>query len=382
MDTITVIIILVALGLISLGIYFILRPGKPGRTTESLYSDGLRLLLEGKLEEAAEKLKTVVRKDTDHVDAYIKLGDIYRQNGQHSQALKVHQSLTVRRNLTPGQKIDIYMSLVEDHKARGAYEKALEITDKVLELDKRNLQGLRARMDLYRQLNRWEEAGELLQTIGKVTGEEDPKAEALYKIEEGRELERNGDAHEGRIRYRKALKIDPENCAALLYLGDSYDREERTSEAVENWKKFGEQCPELLHLVADKIEQRLFELGNFSEVEQYYKQLLKSSPENTEAATGLANIYEKKGEVQAAINSLENALEKTPDALRARIMLARLYNGQNSSQAVEEELDTILNTVSSKEHYFCAECGYDSDLPIWLCPECYEVDTFFDEQIS
>jgi len=381
MDTLTVIIILAALGLISLGVYFILRPGRPKRTTESLYSDGLRLLLEGDLERAAEKMKTVVRRDTDHVDAYVKLGDIFRENGQYNQALKVHQSLTVRRNLTPGQRIDIYMSLVEDYQAREEYQKALEYTEKVLEIDKKNVQGLRARMHLYRELDRWEEAGEILQAIGKYTGEEDPKAEAIYKIEEGRVLERNGDAHEGRIRYRKALKTDPENCAALLYLGDSYDREDRTSEAVENWEAFGEKCPALLPLVADKIEQRLFELGNFSEVEQYYQKLLKQSPENTEAAVGLASIYEKKGETDAAVSALENALEKNSDSLRARVMLTKLYNAQESKQAVDAQLDQILRITTDRQTFTCHECGYESSEPVWLCPECFATDTFFNETL-
>ncbi|MBD3275290.1 MAG: tetratricopeptide repeat protein [Candidatus Marinimicrobia bacterium] len=372
------IIVLAGLGVLSLILYFALRDREPRRTTESLYSDGLRLLLDGQLEPAAAKLKQVVRRDTNQIDAYVKLGDIFRKNGQHTQALKIHQTLTVRRNLTQGQQIDIYYSLVQDYKAIKQYDKALDTADKLLQIDKKHIKGLKAKMQIYRILDRWEEAGEMLKSIQKYTGTKDNALLALYKVEEGRSLEAEGEKKEGRIRYRKALKLYPESCAALYYLGNSYDDEGRTEEAVENWKQFGETCPELLHLVSDAIEQRSFDLGNFNEVEEYYQKLVSKYPENIEAAASIAGIYEKKGQLQDAINSIENALHNAPDSLRAHTLLAKFYNRENSSnKKVDEELDSILASIVKNKTFQCKECGNTTSDVQWICHECYTPYAFF-----
>ncbi len=348
MDTIYLLGILLGVGVVSLILFFIFRPSRTKRTTDSLYGEGLRLLLEGDTQEAAKKLRAVVRRDTDYVDAYLKLGDIFRQNGQLKQALKVHQGLTVRRNLYPAQKIDIYHSLVKDYQAAGDYKRALETVDKLLDIDKKNLKGLRAKLAIYRRMRRYEDAGEIMKTIQKTTGEEDPASLALYRVNEGLKLQEQGNGHEARIRYRRALKIDPRCCAALFYLGESYDKEGRREDAVEQWKKFGRTCPDLLHLVNGKLEQQLFELGNFQVIEQYYKSLLTKQPDNIEAAAGLASFYEKKGETGAAIETLESAMEKEPESMRARILLAKSYNKQNKTRQVEEQLEALLALLTEQ----------------------------------
>jgi len=377
MEPMYVIIALAVLSIVSLILYFFLRPSAPKKTTESLYSDGLRLLLDGELQEAADKLKQVVRRDTGHIDAYIKLGDIFRQNNQHTQALKVHQSLTVRRKLAQGQQLDIFHSLVQDYNELQQYEKALQYADKMLDIDKKNVKGHEAKLDIYRETNRWDDAAEVLRAIQKITGEDQSQTLALYRVEEGRNLEKSGDAKGGRIQYRKALKLDSGCCAAYYYLGNSYDEENRSEEAIENWEKFGEICPDLLFLVSDMIEQRLFELGNFSEVERYYRRLLESQPDNIEAAVGIAAFYDKKGDTTAAIRFIENALDKAPDSLRARIVLTKLYNENQSHDAVKNQLDQMLNVVSEQVKFTCGHCGHESREALWLCPSCHQTNTFF-----
>lgn len=349
MNTIYIIIVLAAVGVISLILYFALRPAGAKRSVDSLYSEGLRLLLEGKLSEAAEVLKEVVKRDTGYVDAYIKLGDIYRERGNQRQALKIHQTLTVRRSLYPGQKLDINYSLLQDYLALNDPEKALRYADKMLDIDKKNIKALHAKLDIHKQMNRWEDAGEILKSIQKYDGKENPAELAMYKVQEGLRLEQQNEGHEARIRYRRALKIDLNCCAALYYLGISYEKEGRIEEAIEQWEAFGEQCPDLLSLVAEKMEQRLFELGNFSEIERFYTNLLKTHPENIEAAAGLASFYEKKGDVQSAIRSLEGALEKEPDSFRARLLLVKNYSANNQNTQVEKQINAMLKELSREQ---------------------------------
>ncbi|HIC38601.1 MAG TPA: hypothetical protein EYO79_03925, partial [Candidatus Marinimicrobia bacterium] len=89
------VIVLIAAG-IAAAVYF--RPKKP-RRFESLYTDALNAIVRGNSKTALKLLRDVVKQDTNHIDAYLKMGEILREEGNSQQAIKIHQSLTVRPNL-------------------------------------------------------------------------------------------------------------------------------------------------------------------------------------------------------------------------------------------------------------------------------------------
>ena len=67
--------------------------------SNKLYTEALNMLVRGDSENAIRLLRDVVKQDTNHLDAYLQLGDILRQEGNSQNAIKIHQSLTVRPGL-------------------------------------------------------------------------------------------------------------------------------------------------------------------------------------------------------------------------------------------------------------------------------------------
>ena len=70
--------------------YFFSRKKKIPRTN-SLYTDALNAMVNGDQSNAVALLKQVVKQDSNHVRAYLQLGNILR-NENPEQALKIHQS--------------------------------------------------------------------------------------------------------------------------------------------------------------------------------------------------------------------------------------------------------------------------------------------------
>ncbi|MEW5994737.1 MAG: tetratricopeptide repeat protein, partial [Candidatus Zixiibacteriota bacterium] len=60
----------------------------------SLYVEALRDLLDGKRVAAFSKLRQVVTEDSNNLDAYLRLGQILRENKKPDRALQVHRDLT------------------------------------------------------------------------------------------------------------------------------------------------------------------------------------------------------------------------------------------------------------------------------------------------
>ena len=116
--------------------------GKRKRLKKSLsspYTEALSALINGEKIKAMNKLREVVKHDTDNLDAYLKLGDIYREYGKYLQALRVHQSLTVRKGLTNYQKLSIWKSLLQDYRLLKEWDKAIKHSEMITELDKNNM---------------------------------------------------------------------------------------------------------------------------------------------------------------------------------------------------------------------------------------------------
>ena len=76
-------------------------------------------------------LQKVVKKDTNHVRAYLQLSNLLRKENT-DQAIKIHQSLTVRPNLRSEQKVEIHKALAKDYIEIGYVKNAIEQAKKIL----------------------------------------------------------------------------------------------------------------------------------------------------------------------------------------------------------------------------------------------------------
>ena len=104
-----------------------------------LYTEGLNLMLADEFDAAMEKFRQIVKEDTEHVNAYLRLAELFRLTNRPKQALKIHLSLTIRTNLTEFQLIQIYRGLLSDWEALGKFERALKIAEKLDSFQKDHL---------------------------------------------------------------------------------------------------------------------------------------------------------------------------------------------------------------------------------------------------
>ena len=117
--------------------YFYLKPSK-SKHTNNIYTDALNAMLLADKRKAISLLSTVVKKNSNHIDAYLQLGNLLRDD-EPGRATKIHQMLTVRPNLTKDVKIEILKSLALDFERINELSKARKESEKILKIDKSNL---------------------------------------------------------------------------------------------------------------------------------------------------------------------------------------------------------------------------------------------------
>jgi len=309
---------------------------KAGGAEPTLYVESLRNLLDGKQEAAFTKLRQVVAEDVNNIDAYIRLGQILREHNRPDRALQVHKDLTLRFGLSRSDKGSILKELASDYMALNENTTADAALAELISLDPENHWGYIQRLKLQEKAGQWEDAYETAARILKIESNKSRKPLARYKYQFGEQLFKQREYHKARVAYKEAIGLDPTFVSPYLAVGDSYYEEERFEDAVNFWTKLIAAVPEQGHLVIDRLKNTLFDLGRFGEIVEICRSILEHSPKNVEARRALAEFSEKKGDLEAAAEALEQIVDDQPEDAKAIIELVRIYLEQNERSKLTE----------------------------------------------
>ena len=304
------------------------------------------MLVRGDSQNAIRLLRDVVKQDTNHLDAYLQLGDILREEGNSQNAIKIHQSLTVRPGLDDILQIQIQQSLAKDYLSLNEISLAKKEAEMILNIDKKEFWATEFLLDLAEKSHDWAQAAHLIKTLD--SNNSDITRLARFKVYEGMGKFENDDRKGAEQCFNKAIEIAPNFGLPHLYLGNLFSENRNLVKALEHWEQYA-----LLDLkngssIYSKIESALFDLGRFSEVEKFYQRALKNNPRNLDALAKIANVLEEKGERQKALDLVEDALSQHQDSIKLRLMKLKLSIQYSSPPQLSQQIDKMIDIMTSQ----------------------------------
>ncbi|MBL7033131.1 MAG: tetratricopeptide repeat protein [Candidatus Delongbacteria bacterium] len=336
------------------------------------YLTGLRLMVRGERQRAIHAFQEEITRDTENIDAYIKLGTLYRECGEAGRASRIHNELTLRRELTRGQQLEIWEELAQDYLAQGDTDSALNWLRRLLAEDRHNNEARRRYLHLLEVRGQWGEAFEVLKKMAEIEGVSHDSHLALIRTEEARRHFASGEGKKGRVLCKEAIKLDKCCTPAYLLIGQSYVEENRSAEGVEFWERLTNEVPQDAHLVLEDLELELFKTGNFSKVETIYRNLIELAPNQSAPYLALGRFHEKKGEFQHAIDICRAGLAKTDNNIwLVRLELRLLGRLGQTEQILTRTQEVIESLFSTSRVFSCESCKAESELPLWYCPRCH-----------
>ncbi|MFQ5510336.1 MAG: tetratricopeptide repeat protein [Candidatus Krumholzibacteriia bacterium] len=357
-------------------LFFVYRGRRRGPARHDPYIDALKLLVDGDSEAAFARLQESVKGGTAPTDAYIKLGSLLRDRGDVSKALQIHQSLTVKTDLSKSEKVELYLNLAADYARMGSPEKSIRVLDAaVRNLGIKEPDVLLTLAARHRETGDDEKAYEVLREARKLGGVGEREL-ALFLTSAAETLVEKNEPREARKLLQRALKHDPECAPCLLALGDLARDSNDLDNAIDHWKRVAVLSPELSGAVLPKLESTLFDEGRFSEIEKVYDQVRSARAEDEAANLALARFYKKQGRGEEAIELLESYVAARPQSIRASLMLTSFYSRLRDAETVEGFLDKSIREVSHARQYSCNRCEYQSATMRWHCPNCNSFDSF------
>ena len=321
---------------------------KKKSTTSNLYTEALNAMILGDQKLALKHLKSVVKKDTNHISAYLQLGNIFRSEN-NNQALKIHRSLAIRPNLSDFQRIKIHEALAKDYLIMNNYKLAKTEAEMVLKYDKKNIWALKLLLKAAKHQNKWDVCIGLAKQIQKIKGENNKEAIIEFEILKANDYFLNGKINEAKNSLKKIIKNFPNISLSYLYLGDIYEESRDLVNAVKNWEKFAEKNPKNSNKIFKKIESGLFDLGLYSEVEKFYRKIIKINPSNIEAAVRLANVLEEKGEIESALALIDSFKDLGKFNLKRDLMKIKLSLLNSTPIELSQQIDSLILSMENEK---------------------------------
>lgn len=313
--------------------------------TDTLYTDALNAMVKADKFKAITLLRDVVKQDSNHINAYLQLGNILREDNPE-QAVKIHQSLTVRPNLSIATQLDIHQALARDYEELDRLDPAKNEAEQILRLSKKNIWALEFLLRLAERNEDWDSASHLAKQLQKLTNKKGEHDLAKFDVYKGLQFMKDGKYPEALIYFDKALKISPDFGLPYKYKGDIYEDSRDLVKAIKNWEFYAMKDSLNASNVFSKIEAALFDLGRYSEVENFYRRILENDPKNFEAIIHLANVLEEKGESQAALSLVEESLDSGDFDVRGALMKLKLSLTTSTPMELSHQIDSILEILS------------------------------------
>ncbi|NBS57794.1 MAG: hypothetical protein EBS65_12250, partial [Betaproteobacteria bacterium] len=142
------------------------------------YFKGLNFLLNEQPDKAIEAFIEVVKVDPETVELHYALGSLFRRRGEYDRAIRMHQNLIDRADLSAEQRLAALFELGQDYLKAGILDRAEDVFNRLRE----GALAAEARtflLEIYQAEKEWQKAIDMTAEIG--AGAKDSRAETRAK---------------------------------------------------------------------------------------------------------------------------------------------------------------------------------------------------------
>ena len=342
-------------------------------TAPKAYYKGLNLLLNEQQDKAIDAFIEAVQSDPDTTELHFALGNLFRRRGEFERAVRVHQHLTQRGDLSTAERERAQYALAQDYLKAGLLDRA-EASYRALEGSPFDIEARLALLQLHERSRDWRAAAEdAARLVGSGAGSFTSRI-SHHWCELAQEAEDRGDEGAAEAALARARDAAPTTARPWVQTGQRLARAGQHVQALEAWGELRRRQPVAFTLVADAYAASAVAAGRAAE-----------------ALTLLRTLYAE----QASLETLKAIDLLDPDAERSRERHQRHLQTHPTLSAAEAVLrDQPPNTalglaIAAVEaaakplrRYRCAACGFEAQRYFWQCPGCMSWDSYPSQRLE
>jgi len=174
----------------------------------STYFRGLNYLLNEQPDKAIELFLHIAELDKETFETQVALGHLFRRRGEVDRAIRLHQGLVNRADLTDQQRVQALLALGEDYMKSGLLDRAETVFTELAQIDQRAPQALKHLIGIYQAERDWEKAIDNASRFEEVTGEPMGKLIGQFECELAERYRGAGKIDEARAAIARAYQAD------------------------------------------------------------------------------------------------------------------------------------------------------------------------------
>ncbi|MEW6616642.1 MAG: tetratricopeptide repeat protein [Thermodesulfobacteriota bacterium] len=344
---------------------------------------GINYLLSNDHDHAIEEFTKAVQINSNTVETYIALGNLFRSKGEIGRAIRIHNSIILRPTIDRETKIQALYNLGLDFKKAGFIKRAISSFEEVIDNDSSRLDAYIQLEELYEEINEWEKAYTIQQRISALRKTNDNNILAHIQTEVGKSYFANNDIKSAKEAFKKAISLDPDCIDALIHLGDICLFQNDYSGAISTWKRVTKISPPLTYLVYGRLEKVYSMQDKSDDFEEFLKKSSKEDKDNYHLHFALAEYLYREGDIKEAIEELRSVIRINPTSICARKELGRILIASGKKDEMISEYQELLNILDMPEKRFrCQRCGFELENIEWKCPQCLKWDTIIPKELE
>jgi lipopolysaccharide biosynthesis regulator YciM len=334
------------------------------------YIKGLNYLLSDDSHKAVEIFSELIKVDTETIDVHIALGNLYRSKGEVERAIKVHQNLLARPNLSRSQRNMAIAELANDYLKGGLLDRAEKLFKELIELEPGNLVAYRNLLDLYITEKSWHEAAECAQILHDLGDKEAVVILSQCYCEIADTAITNGNNKLVRESLDKALDVDQTCMRAGLLLIKHYMGSNNTASAKKILHRLIKHNSEYMDLYIAPAREIYLQANESREFQKFLQDQYHKHPSN-HLAIALIEHYASVNQIEKARQFLSEVLDKSPSFEAYEFALRFLKTEPAHLSDTWNGLSSFLKSMQNKKiEFICSQCGYESHAIQWNCPSC------------
>ena len=339
------------------------------RRSPRAYFRGLNHLLQNERDAALDDFVQAVRNDPDTPELQFALGHLYRGRGEYMPAVRIHEHLQMRGDLSEAERARAQYALALDYTRAGILDRA-ERALALLENTAYETESREIRLAIYERLRDWPQAAAVAERLRSSNPQVYTWRQTHYWCEQAL----SQAAPQAMALLQQAHALAPAAPRPLIELARIQLRSGLTAGAIATFRELQTQNPEWLALVLNDYLDVVFQdqKGDFEPL-NLPEQLQKLYQEfgSFDFLEALVRLY---GRERASAFYLQHLQRKPSVAVATRWVALQAAHEQ---QALPAEVARALDKAEKPLlRYRCGACGFEGERHYWHCPGCQAWDSY------
>ncbi|MDR2853439.1 MAG: lipopolysaccharide assembly protein LapB [Burkholderiaceae bacterium] len=362
------------------------------RQAPKAYFRGLNFLLNEQQDQAIDAFVEAVQNDPETQELHFALGNLFRRRGEYQRAVRVHEHLLSRADLSNADRERAQNALAQDFLQAGLLDRA-EIALQKLEGTRYEEDARLALLAIYERSREWTRASEIARKLDQPGHASYATRRAHHLCEQASERAAQGHDGEARQLLHQAAAIAPQAPRPAIDMAALLLRQGQAGQALDILIALTDIVPLTLPLYAATLQQAAVAAQRTDQALTLLQRCYAAAP-SIDALEAIVALNRGVGAARAAdapadadadgrANKSKSAdpgdsyiahLQHHPSlVIAARWLSSERFQHEEMHPPVQRAIDQATRPLL---RYRCAACGFEAYQYFWHCPGCQTWDSF------